>query len=197
MNLDTINKIVIHLPERVDRLERTMDGISKFFENHEVTFIEGVRELPVFKGIAQAHLNAIRHAQEQGWPEVLIMEDDVNFQSKNSRSHADKCFSQIPDNWDLLLSSVYTSKGLTQYNGFWSQTKEFCGLTWYVVNQRAYDKILTFDKSMNIDRAMATAIGLNCFVVNEFFAIQYEGFSDNVNRKVNYDNLLGRFDVLK
>lgn len=169
--------------------------MSSFFNNHDVTFIDGVRDNPTHRGIAQAHINAITHAQAERWDKVLIMEDDVRFQSILSRSYADRAMSNLPQDWDILLSSVYLSRGLTRINEYWSETKEFCGLTFYIVHERAYQRIIGFDKSIQIDRAM-TKLGLRCFVANEFFAIQYEGYSDNAKKVVNYSNLLSKFKLL-
>lgn len=195
LDLDEINKCLINLPERVDRLERSMDEISTFFTNQHVNFIPGVRDSPTFKGIAQAHINCIKLAKENNWPHVLIIEDDVNFQSTRSREYADRAFNDLPDDWDILLSSVYLSKGLNKVKTHWNQTKEFCGLTFYAVKSSAYDKIIEFDKSNHIDRAMI-GLGLNCFVAYEFFAIQYPGLSDQTGKIENYDNLLDKFKVL-
>lgn len=197
INLDQINKCLINLPERRDRLERSEKELKKFFTNTDRHLIDGVKDLPVFKGIASAHLKCINWAKANDLGEVLIIEDDVKFQSLKSRSYADECFNNLPGDWDILLGSVYLSRGLTKYNEHWSLTREFCGLTFYVANQKAYDAILNFDKSMHIDRAMYSKLGLNCYVANQFFAIQYSGKSDNTGKIEDYDHLLNRFEVLK
>lgn len=197
INLDQINKCLINLPERTDRYERSMDEIADFFVNHEVNFHKGIREEPVYKGIAQAHMNCIALAKQKGWPVVLIMEDDIKFQSKNSRKYADEAFKNIPDDWDILLSSVYRSKELKSVNDHWYKTKEFCGATFYLVHQKAYDRILAFDKSTHIDRAMVGKLNLNCYVVNQFFCIQYPGLSDNTGKEQDYNYMISKKHLLK
>ncbi len=196
MDLDSVPKLLINLPYRDDRFKRSMLEIPKFFGVCDTIIVHGVKDTPVYRGIAQAHMNCIEIAKDRGWENVIIMEDDVRFQSRNSRDYADLAFNNLPVDWDILLSSLYVTKGLKKYNEYWSRTQEFCGLTFYVVNNRAYDRILEYQKLSHIDRAM-TRMGLSCYVVNEFFAIQYEGYSDNTEKNESYSKLLNKFNVLK
>lgn len=193
MQLSDIHKFVINLPEREDRLQEFKQEI-KIMTDGLVMITPGIKHLQPFKGIAEAHINCVKTAKEMGYSEILIMEDDIKFTNPSkTREHIDLILNNLPDDWDILLSGVYWSKGLTKVNDYWSLTKEFCGLHWYIVNEKAYDTIINYpgeQPDQNIDRWLAMNDRLKCYASNKMFAIQRPGFSDNVNKNVNYENFL-------
>lgn len=199
ININQIPVCVINLPERKERLQRTINELTKFYgkEPDNLFIINGVKDRLPMKGIAQSHINCIKLAKEKSWPFVVIVEDDVFFQSVDSKIHADLCFSDTPDDFDILLGGIYTSAGLVSYNEYWNKTRLFSATHYYVVNSKVYDKILSFNKTEHIDRWYAGTAKLNCYVAKKFFAIQHVGFSDNKGYVMNYNYLLKRFDVLK
>jgi GR25 family glycosyltransferase involved in LPS biosynthesis len=196
--LSTIPKLVINLPERTERMERFAKEVKPWTFN----VINGVRKEPNWHGIAEAHMNAIKHAKEHGWDKVLIMEDDLYIPAKGKnilKHYLDEAFAdkKIPEDWDILLGGVYHAKTLTKHNNYWNRIGEFCALHFYIVNARCYDKLLTWDKTNHYDRWVGM-LGLKCYVPTRFFAIQYDGFSDNVNKITDYNsNYLANFTILK
>lgn len=197
MNIKEIQKIVINLPERSDRLIQFNEEYNKIFED-KYTIIEGVKNRLPFKGIAQAHLNCINYAKNNKLDNILIMEDDLKIVGSNTINYINDCLYNIPDEYDILLGGVYTSAQLINYNQYWSQTKDFSGLQFYIVNKKAYNTILKYDNNGHIDKWLANNNGANlkCYVTNYFFAIQHNGYSDNVQNDTNYDHLLQRFKLL-
>jgi hypothetical protein len=194
MNIEVIPKCLINLPERTIKLIDSEKEINSFFDNKAYKLIEGVKEDVSYKGIAQAHMNCISYAKENNFDNVLIMEDDIAFRS-NAKQYAINAFNDVPSDYDLLLGGLYNSEKLTPYNEYWNKTSEFAGLHFYVVNKKAYDKILSFKKNGHIDRYMCKA-NLKCYVTKKFFATQRAGFSDNVGQFKDYSYLLDKFDLL-
>ena len=181
-----MDKYVINLPHRVERLARFKEEIKYLFDD-EIHVSSGVVKPIIYHGIADAHLAVIRKAKEANLKEVLIMEDDIYIPGKErGKEHMLKCFDNLPSDWDVLLGGVYWSKALAPYNKYWNKTLEFAALHFYVVNQKAYDKILSYDYTQHIDRWIGQS-GLNCYVPSKFFAIQYDGFSDNVQKETKYN----------
>lgn len=210
INLNDIPVCVINLPERVERLQRTQLQLDNFYSRESYNFylIEGVRERNPMKGIAQSHMNCIQLAKDNHWEYVIIIEDDVKFQSENSYSHAVECFKNAPIDFDILLSGVYSATDLKTYNEYWNSVTEFSALHYYCVRNTAYDTILSFQKDQHIDRWLGKiknvgvfkktgpGAGLKCYVANPFFAIQFNGHSDNMGQEMNYDHLLTKFNIL-
>lgn len=192
------NICVISLPNRGDRLQQFYLEINKLFSTPSVILIDGVVDLPVHKGIAQAHLNCVQYAKDNNLPYIIICEDDLKISdSLRLKEYVNNAFTSLPDDYNILLGGIYSSESLTHYNDYLNITSTFCGTHFYIINSNCYDKILSFDKTMHIDRWLASKANLKCYVVKEFFATQHNGFSDNVNNTVNYDNYLASFKLLK
>jgi GR25 family glycosyltransferase involved in LPS biosynthesis len=194
MDYRSLNKLVINLPSRRDRLENVQSQLNGI----EYTIIDGVIDSKPLLGIAQAHLNCIKHAKANNWSEVLIMEDDVVLRP-NFEDHLNHCLYNLPTDWEVLLGGVYNKKSLIKHNDFWDKIGEFRGLHFYIVNQSAYDKILSYDPSemQHID-AWINRHGkrLNCYVTKKFVATQKAGYSDNVKATVDYSHLIGKNQLL-
>lgn len=198
MDLDLIPKCIINLPERVDRLKQIESELKWLFFDTNHFVISGIKDPHVHKGIALSHQMCVQLAKDNQFPHVIIMEDDCIFQAKeHTREYVYKAIDNLPEDWDILLGGIYETKQLHTYNEYWSRTDEFCALHFYIVKNTAYDKILDFDGSQHIDRAMVTKIGLNCYVTNKLFATQSNGYSDNAKQKVNYSDKLSKFALLK
>ena len=195
MKIENLQTLLINLPERTERLERSLEEL-KSFSIEDVKIIPGVREKHSLNGIANAHLNCIRLAKENKWKAVIICEDDVRFQSKQSREYADLAIANAPEDWDILLGGIYFTKGLTKENDYWNKPDDFCALHFYIVNEKVYDKLLEFDYSTHIDRWIGKNKEIKYYVCNKFFSIQYNGWSDNVRDEMDYSDLLKKFIVL-
>ncbi len=196
INLDTTAKCLINLQTRKDRLIKATNEINTFFDNKAVKLINGVIDSTPLIGIAKAHLNAIKYGYDNDLDNIIILEDDIIFRP-GAKKYAINCFNNLPNNYDILLGGLYQSNGLKPYNEYWSKTETFCGLHFYVVNKQAYKKILdNYNFKNHIDRYMAGVGKLDCYVVNKFFAVQSNGYSDNSKQNCNYDYMLNDFNLL-
>jgi hypothetical protein len=196
MNWKELNKLVINLPERKDRLEAFKQELI-YLPCSNLRYVPGIRASSPMVGIGQAHVNCVMIAKQNEWPAVLIMEDDVTFNGKDmTYDHVLSCLENLPPDWNILLGGIYYSKGREDYNKYWQRTGEFCGLHFYIVNSNCYDHILKYDGKMHIDRWMNQKGELNCYVAKKFFATQRGGYSDNVQAKVDYKDKLKKFNLL-
>lgn len=195
MDVTLINKIVINLPERKERLESFKHQFQYIGGEYQIQ--NGVRGIPSWKGIALAHLKAIQTAKNNGWDKVLIMEDDVIFQGKEKTlPYINEAMKKLPEDWDMVLGGVYYLRAEDKVNNYWRRIGEFCSLHWYIVNERIYDRIMQWDGNNHIDRWMGTQ-GFKIYLPRRMWAIQSNGYSDNVERDVDYSNLLVNFEVLR
>jgi len=196
--LQSINKCIINLPERTDRLEQIKGELPYLFKDTRFHLVPGVRNINPMLGIAEAHLSCILKAKINGWDKVLIMEDDCYFQAKEKTlAYLKNALNHVPEDWDVLLGGIYESNGITKIDQYWNKTKEFCGLHFYIVNSKVYDRFLTYTGNYHIDRWVNMNGDLNCYVTAKFVALQRDGFSDNVKQRVNYLDRLKRFEILK
>lgn len=196
MRFSDIPKMVINLPHRTDRIIDFLDEF-KYISDSSPQIVSGVLNDNPMIGIAQAHINCILIAKQREFEHVLIMEDDCVFQGKDKTlQYVNECLLNVPNDWDILLGGVYYSKQRSEYNSHWQRVGEFCGLHFYIVNSKAYDKILEYDFKHHIDRWLNQNNRLNCFVSKKFIATQRNGLSDNTKRKEDYSNLLKKYELL-
>ncbi len=194
MDINSIGKLCINLDTRSDRFR-------SFEANNimgSVTFIAGVVNKDPFKGIARAHLNCIEWAKKHNWDKVLIMEDDVEYPAGlKTHAHIAECMATLPPDWDIVLGGASYLKGYDKVNQYWKRAGEFCGLHWYIVNQRVYDRILAYNYTDHIDRWISKQ-GFKCYLPNKIWAIQSDGYSDNVGKVTDYkSSYFTKFDVLR
>jgi hypothetical protein len=203
MNIQTINKLVINLSSRNDRLKSFVEQI-KWLDSYAQR-VNGVEHDKPMLGIAQAHINSILIAKQNEWPVVLIMEDDVVFQAKEKTlPYLNEALKNVPEDWDVLLGGLYdlggpsSTRQLTKVNEYWSRVGEFCGLHFYIINGKAYDKAIDgYDSATHFDRWVNKGgRKLNCYVTNKFIATQSNGMSDNVKKVVDYSDRIKRFSLL-
>ncbi len=195
MIFDELPKIVIHLPERKDRWLTFRKELQ--YVPMEVRVCLGIKAGNPMKNIAQSHINAILYAKQNEWPEVLIMEDDVHFPAKTrTLPYINECLASLPESWDVLLGGIYESTSLEKHSAYWNKTGQFCGAHFYIVNSKAYDRLINYDGKHHFDRFMNYDGSLNCYVAKKMFAIQHNGYSDNAQGKMNYTHKLGQFELL-
>lgn len=198
LNIDNTECFLITIDE--NRKQRSLNELQSLFKNKQINIFDAItHEVPRI-GIASSHMKIIEIAKQNNYQNVIIVEDDVKFTSTSLQQYINMCFNNIPDDFDILLSGIYTGNLLDCNNQYWSQIKgDFSALHFYVVNQKAYDIILSFTKNVNIDKWLAHPQGanLNVYVVKQFFAVQYNGYSYNVRSNTNYDHLLNAYKLYK
>lgn len=185
MTLNTLPKLVINLESRPDRLAQ----VKKDLHPYSAFVMPGIVDKDPMTGIAMAHLNCIRLAKEKRWDQVIIMEDDVCFRL-GAWDYLRDALQAAPQDWEILLSGVYEENGIEQVNGFWDKIGEFCGLHFYIVHSRAYNKILTYDGRLHIDRWMNhRGTRLKAYQTRRYATYQRDGYSDNSRSHTNYNDL--------
>ena len=185
LDIANIHKMVINLPERTDRLTKFDKEVYPLGWKYEV--MHGIRnEVPMI-GIGQAHRKCVMVANNLNIPHVLIMEDDLLLaKSDKLIPYLATIMADVPDDFDILLGGYYTGTKIAIHNENWHKVGQFCGLHFYIVAQKFYQHILNYDGKMHIDRYMNVNHDHNVYCSNKFFAMQHDGFSDNVGKVTDY-----------
>ncbi len=204
------NALVINLPESVGRMERMAERLNRL----HVPFsrVDGVRMEKRWRreaswraghrGCAFAHRRCIATAIEQGWPAVLVFEDDAilrdGFADIVGAAH-EQAQALSGEKCDLLYTGAVlidgkfeaASKNLVRVN-------QAGGLQAYIVYESGYEKFLS--ACGRCSDAIRVAIdteacfpehGLNRYMVNPICSVQEEGRSltEGVSREYLLDFL--------
>lgn len=190
-----MNRLVISLGD-IDRVSRTRaEMISQYDSDWE--FFKGVKDEKGSTGISMSFKKVIIENYQE--PAIHIFEDDIKFTSKNSRKIFEESMSVLPEDWDIFIAGSYWYEIDYQTKGY-IKVFDFSSLHSAVINKSAYDKILSHDVSIqdNIDRwlgMLSKQKKLNVFLCDPQTAIQYPGYSHNINRDVDYSNRLKTMNI--
>lgn len=193
-----MKRFVIHIPgsSRYDHLKDMMD---KHYGNDWEIFQAVVNDHRPTLGISESFKKVISENINEEM--IHVLEDDVVFTSEKSRQVFEKVLSDLPEDWDILLSGCYTMTVEKEYEGF-VKLSDFRSLHSVVIRKSAYDKFLSHnhDFTNNIDDHLAKLIPkgkLNAYMCHPMVAIQKPGYSYQRKMEVNYKNYLVGKTILK
>ena len=205
-----IDKIVyINLDNRQDR----RDIMKSFFEKGQIpedkiVRFSAIKRNNVALGCLESHAQILRMAKEQGWKNVLILEDDLQWSNLESQYSELEALTNRP--WDVILLCGWYQ----EYN--FPRIFKSINTGAYLVNGSYYDKFLEnrnsaiksmiaqlnsgilkiFDK-----RSYAADVSWNSLMKQDnWFGLypcicsQVDGYSDNTGRIVKASQIVGIFD---
>lgn len=129
-----VDKVVyINIPSRTDRNDH-MKEFTKIFGD-KVTRLDGVQRTPGYLGCSQSHVRAVMLAMSHGWKNVLILEDDAEWNQFDTNYKRLEELATRP--YDvILLGGVCVQKDETD-KVISSQTA-----TAYLVNGHYYPRLI-------------------------------------------------------
>jgi glycosyl transferase, family 25 len=117
LHQDDVNRwfthtVCVNLDRRPERWSRMQERFARHGISNVVRFsaVDGERVdvPPEWKGSAgaygclQSNLAVVKHARDEGWPSVLVLEDDVVFH-ESLTSRLPQLMAQVPADWDMLF----------------------------------------------------------------------------------------------
>lgn len=192
-----MKKIVIHLKERKDREELYKYELGRFFDDYEV--FDAIKINPGYIGISESFKELIR--QNINEDQILVFEDDVKFTSNKSIDFLNKCIKDLPEDWDILLGGSYHFDSVSKTDNL-IKVGDFSSGHCMLINKKAYNHFLNHNTKEHkyLDRylgALSHQKTINVYLCDPMISIQYPGYSDNVNKQVDYSNMLASFNILK
>lgn len=202
MNLNNyFDKIYcINLDKRHERIEQFQTEVNKIggfeFERYSAVDGELLVQHPLLKqgacGCLQSHLDILKTIVNNNLNNVLIFEDDTVFldEFKNFNEY----IKQLPQNWDMLYfggNQMRVTIPITE--NIHKVTKCFTTSYYAITNKMARIMIPIIEKmESQIDVLYSKQhLNYNCYVFNPKLCIQRPGYSDVLNKEVNYKKELG------
>jgi GR25 family glycosyltransferase involved in LPS biosynthesis len=148
-----------------------------------------------------SHLNVIRKAKDLGLDNVLIFEDDVEFNDSIQEQFNEK-IKLVPNDWDMIYFGGNHVKSPQQVNDFVYKIYWTYAIQMYAVNSKFFDELINFlddkiIKILNNEHTLQPSVAAdyfmaqlheskNCYVIRPHFTWQKEGFSDIQETITNY-----------
>ncbi len=208
--MDNIEKIIyINLERRKDRREEIENEFRRMeIPEDKIVRFEAIPHSYGLVGCGQSHRRVLEIAKENGWKNILILEDDFDFVvSKEELIESFQYFFEKMENqtWDVLMISYnlfHPEHYIIDFNndekigkiGF-AQTA-----SGYLVNQHYYDTLINNISEGNFLLEQTRYHWLyandvywkktqekdNWFYLKKRLGIQRKSFSDNTSRIENY-----------
>ena len=139
--MDKISKIVyINLERREDRRKEIEQELTQYGLSGER--FDAIAKTPGIVGCGLSHLAVLQKAQEAGWENVLILEDDFQFLlAKESLNKQLQAFWDLNIQWDVIMLS-YNLRASTPYNDLIGRVTEAQTASGYLVNRCFYPKLI-------------------------------------------------------
>jgi GR25 family glycosyltransferase involved in LPS biosynthesis len=186
------NIIYINLDKRKNRNERINTQLSIFNKEkiHRLSAVDNAANRVV--GCATSHLNALKLARDNKYPNVLILEDDAIWANINESYPVFKMLVEKP--YDvIMLGGTYKNYNKNTYRVNAAQAASS-----YLVNSSYYDKIISrIERDLNDPKADKNVdvmyVGLQgedkWFIVMPALMIQGKSMSNLQGYNTNYTNL--------
>jgi GR25 family glycosyltransferase involved in LPS biosynthesis len=211
----TIDNIYcISLKERIEKRKIILQQCTMLGLPVEFIIVNKNKENPT-KGCLTSHILCIEDARNNGYENILILEDDVVFNINIIRTLLqDKIQINIPTDFDMLYLGYNVNNGYRYDNHLLKLISAQCGHA-YIVNERLYDYILdninndwTQYPEWKIRNQLEQQQNFNTNAIDLFYAkiihhrrgksygifpmicIQQDGFSDIENKQVSYTQTL-------
>ncbi len=164
------------------------------FEIHKINREASSEYLMAMYGAKKSHMVMLEIAKKRGYKKILILEDDSVFH-ENANDIFDKAINQMEDGeWDLLHLGANQRKPFIKINENLCKIRMANANFAYIIPESMYDVLLEgAPKSGKIlDQYVAEEIHSNyeCFCIRPHIVWQVAGFSDILQKHVNYDCIL-------
>lgn len=200
----------INLEHRVDRkqhveAELTKIGLQGYTRFNAIKMENGAL------GCSMSHLKCLQMAKENGWPHVLIVEDDILFLDKDVFiKQINNFFKNHVDDWDTLLISGNNIPPYERLDDTCVKVTTCQTTTGYLVKSHYYDKLIQNikmgivyltrrprqDHLYAIDKFWFTLQRAdNWLLLTPLTVVQREDYSDIQKRKTNF--IKGMIDLDK
>lgn len=142
-------------------------------------------------GCVLSHLKLVKMARQSGIPNYLVLEDDVEF-APDFNDRFSEAIGELPADWDMLYlggSHMEEPVPVTQHIARISNT-----FTTHAIGIRhtVYDDLIAVWEKQNekVDISLSSLHRrYNCYVIRPHIAFQAPGYSDILNKEVDYQHL--------
>lgn len=213
MNFYQANKLIISLPKRADRRNALEPQLSLLGNYSWIDGVDGDKllydsrmPLPTSKhhmGLSRyergriamkqaacrmAHQACIQIAKDSGWPEVVIIEDDADFDPEINQKLGE-WINEVPADWQMLYFGAHNFRPLEMVSDHVGRCVTTLSTICYAIKNTAYDTILGALKADQVldviyCNTLHAQIPAYCFKPN--LVVQRKGWSDIESMNVDY-----------
>jgi len=144
---DIQHVLYINLDKRDDRNRHILNQLALVGLDKKAQRVKAVELENGALGCSMSHLKCIEMAKKNGWPHVLVCEDDVSFLYPNVlKLQFDGCMEELakqgPNSWDVILLAGNNMMPYKPVNDTCIQVTHCLTTTCYLVRSEYYDTLI-------------------------------------------------------
>lgn len=188
----------VNLKRRPDRWGQAQEEFKKHNIKVEQFFgVDGNPEniptkiVPGHVGCVLSHRNIIQKAKEKGYKQILIFEDDVVFCDDLNKKF-EEFYKHVPNDWDMLYLGGNHNGKLEMISEHVGKAVQTYTTHAYAIRESVYDVAIKLLSKATYEVDVTLSLiqqSFNAYVLRPHLAWQRDGYSDILNRNVNYDFL--------
>jgi len=196
--------LYINLESRSDRKEHVENELNKLNLSSYERF-NAIHHKNGSFGCSLSHIKCVQIAQEKGWNNVMIVEDDITFLDLELlKTNLNNFINNIPT-FDVILLAGNNMPPYQKINDFGVKVSRCQTTTGYIVNSHYYQTLIDNYKE-GLLKLMKHPEDHNKYAIDKFWfnlqkrdswylitplsVIQREGYSDIEKKNTNYSNVM-------
>jgi GR25 family glycosyltransferase involved in LPS biosynthesis len=204
--------LYINLTERTDRNAQVLEQLCLIGITEPIRF-NAIRHKNGAVGCTQSHIECLKIAKENGWPYVIVVEDDILFLNPNRfLNNCDALIREHPiDSWDVVLIAGNNAGPYKQLSPSCVRVSGCQTTTGYIVKSEYYDTLIDNFESglkslLNVGVSFENAIDKYWFrlqrrdmwlLIVPLTVTQVADYSDIEKRETNYTRSMLTLDKTK
>lgn len=197
---DIKHALYINLEHRTDRNTHVSEQLTKIGIKNPIRF-NAIKLASGAIGCSMSHLKCLNIAKEQGWPHVLICEDDIEFLDPELFINQMNGFLKNNNTWDVILIAGNNMPPYTVENEYSVRVSRCQTTTGYLINQNYYDTLINNIKE-GLQKLMMEPHNHRFFAIDKYWfslqkqdlwflitpltVVQREDYSDIEKKQTNY-----------
>lgn len=187
-----MNTYCINLNERREKWENTKIEASKL--GITPRRFPAIKKSPGYVGCRITHRRLLTNVKSDGV--FMVIEDDIKVNCDNPGKVMGEAITQLPEDWDMLYLGATLNQPLERYSENLYRIKR--GWTTHAIiynNQNGVVDFILKNRQKKIDVFYADVVQdkFNCFITYPMVLTQREGFSDVINKPVDYEVIGERY----
>jgi hypothetical protein len=185
----------INLDDRPEKFDQVSEEIKKL--DFDLLFrFSATKGNPGFEGCRISHLRLLEEVKDSIF---MVIEDDFKLCVDNGKELLYQAINELPDNWDMLYLGATLNEPLDRYSPHLFRLNNAWTTHAMIFNNQngVIDYILQNNgggRKIDVFYALEVQKRFNCFITYPMIATQRSGYSDVINRPVDYEIIQQRYN---
>ena len=185
----------INLDDRANKFDLAAEQVKELDFDLLLRF-SATKANPGYNGCRLSHLRLLDEVSDQIF---MVIEDDFQLCEPNAKELLYKAINELPDDWDMLYLGATLNEPLNRYSDHLFRLSN--AWTTHAIIFNNQNEVVEFildnnggGRKIDVFYAEVVQKRFNCFITYPMLATQRNGYSDVINRPVDYEIIKQRYN---